>query len=156
MSFSAVSDAYSAIKRLRAVFEAETLEETRIIDETLDVAIEVKAATFTWDAPPTEAPGGKKGKKSKKILASTPTEDLKSAEPFKIRDISLSIPRGQLVAIVGQVGTGKSSLLQGIIGEMRRTGGSVKFGGSVGYCPQSAWIQVRLLTFNYLFQADIV
>jgi ABC-type transporter Mla maintaining outer membrane lipid asymmetry ATPase subunit MlaF len=58
---------------------------------------------------------------------------------------NLSIPRGQLVAIVGPVGTGKTSLLQGIIGEMRRTSGTVKFGGSVSYCPQSAWIQVCLI-----------
>jgi hypothetical protein len=33
-------------------------------------------------------------------------------------------------------------LLQGIIGEMRKTSGTVKFGGSVGYCGQSAWVQV--------------
>ena len=42
----------------------------------------------------------------------------------------------------GSVGSGKTSLLQGLIGEMRKTSGSITFGGSVGYCPQSAWIQV--------------
>ena len=61
---------------------------------------------------------------------------------FTLKDIDMSIPRGQLVAIVGAVGSGKTSLLQGIIGEMRRTSGSVKFGGSVAYSSQSAWIQV--------------
>ena len=62
-------------------------------------------------------------------------------EPFKVKNVSMSVPRGKLVAVVGRVGSGKSSLLQGLIGEMRRTEGTVKFGGSVGYCPQSAWIQ---------------
>jgi len=29
-----------------------------------------------------------------------------------------------------------------MIGEMRRIEGKVTFGGSVGYCPQTTWIQV--------------
>ena len=61
-----------------------------------------------------------------------------------VHDVNMSIPRGQLVAIVGAVGSGKSSLLQGLIGEMRKTEGKVIFGGSVAYCSQSAWIQVCL------------
>ena len=36
----------------------------------------------------------------------------------------------------------ESSLLQGIIGEMRRSSGTVTFSGRVAYCPQGAWIQV--------------
>ncbi|KAF5366995.1 hypothetical protein D9758_003982 [Tetrapyrgos nigripes] len=148
---ASLSDAYSATQRLYAVFEAETLDVTRIIDDTLDVAIEVKAAAFTWDAPPPEPTTGKKGKKSKKTAKPTSSDEFKSVEPFRMRDISLTIPRGQLVAIVGQVGAGKSSLLQGIIGEMRRTSGTVKFGGSVGYCPQSAWIQNATIRQNICF-----
>ena len=61
---------------------------------------------------------------------------------FKVQNVDLYVPRGQLVAVVGAIGSGKTSLLQGMIGEMRRTEGSVRFGGSVAYCPQSAWIQV--------------
>lgn len=55
------------------------------------------------------------------------------------------IPKGRLVAIVGPVGSGKTSLLQGMVGEMPRTTGTVTFGGSVSYAAQTAWIQVRLL-----------
>ncbi len=62
---------------------------------------------------------------------------------FKIKEVTMNVPRGKLVAIAGSVGSGKTSLLQGLIGEMRKTQGSIVFGGSVGYCPQSAWIQVR-------------
>lgn len=60
---------------------------------------------------------------------------------FKVKDVSLSIPRGSLTAIVGAIGSGKSSLLQGMMGEMRRTHGSVTFGGSTALCAQSPWIQ---------------
>lgn len=37
--------------------------------------------------------------------------------------------------------SGKSSLLQALIGEMKRTRGQVTFGGSIAYCSQQAWIQ---------------
>jgi len=74
---------------------------------------------------------------------STSQEPEKTEKVFKIKNTDLTVPKGQIVAIVGPVGSGKSSLLQGLIGEMRRETGSVKFGGSVSYCPQNAWIQVR-------------
>lgn len=87
-----------------------------------------------------------KGKKqtAKKSPQPLPTnEKTKDANNvFQVKDVNLTIPRGSLTAIVGPVGSGKSSLLQGLIGEMRRIEGSVSFGGSVAYCPQSAWIQV--------------
>ena len=60
-------------------------------------------------------------------------------------DIDMEIPQGQLVAIVGPVEMGKTSLLQGLIGEMQRISGRVELGGSVGYCAQNAWIQVGSL-----------
>ena len=61
--------------------------------------------------------------------------------PFSMRHLNFDVPRGSLVAIVGSFGSGKSSLLQGLLGEMTRTHGKVTFGGTVGYCPQSAWVQ---------------
>ena len=45
----------------------------------------------------------------------------------------------------GVIGAGKTSLLQAMIGEMRRVAGNVEFGGSVAYCAQTAWIQVRFI-----------
>jgi len=100
-------------------------------------------AEFTWDTPPLETEDAKSSKRRGKKVPAVP-ETIKPAEdvPFRVKETNLSIPRGQLIAIVGPVGTGKTSLLQGIIGEMRRTAGTVKFGGTVSYCPQSAWIQV--------------
>lgn len=171
MSFSSIADALNASHRLYDVFVAETFQETQHRDDKLGVAVEVHDASFTWDGPPPEVEDGKKrkGKKSKPLekaakaaAAALALEQAKVEEEkvFKMSNLNFSIPRGQLVAIVGavrlpslvnthkrsdlhsQVGSGKTSLLQGIIGEMRRTTGYTKFGGSVGYCPQSAWIQV--------------
>lgn len=73
--------------------------------------------------------------------------------PFSMRRISFEVPRGSLVAIVGTFGSGKSSLLQGLLGEMTRTRGKVTFGGTVGYCPQSAWVQNATLVSLILSQS---
>ena len=161
------------------MFEAEDLGDQQVKEDGLENAIELDDASFSWDAPP-EPEGGKgkakgkvkgkeaKGKKSKKrpeggtgatispsnpgsSRVSTSQKPENSEKLFKIRKTSVKIAKGEVVAIVGPVGSGKSSLLQGIIGEMRKESGSVKFGGSVSYCPQSAWIQVRLSNFSSLF-----
>ena len=39
----------------------------------------------------------------------------------------------------------------GRLGEMRKTAGSVKLGGKVGYCPQTAWIQNASVRENVTF-----
>ncbi|KAF9523137.1 ABC transporter [Crepidotus variabilis] len=164
VSLSAIADAQNAVERLRGVFEAELLEDTIIIDEQLDNAIEVQGASFTWDAPPPEAEtkaskkksGPRPAKPTKEALAAKKAEADQKAKGeadnvFEVRDINLVIPRGQLVAIVGAVGSGKSSLLQGLIGEMRKKEGKIAFGGSVAYCPQSAWIQNATIRDNVCF-----
>lgn len=125
------------------MFEAEVLDETQAHDPNLEAAVDIEGAEFTWDSPPPEGPVSKSNKfsRSKK---SRPAEVSKANTdaPFRVKATDLIIPRDKLVAIVGPVGTGKTSLLQGMIGEMRQTAGTVRFGGSVSYCPQSAWIQV--------------
>ncbi|KAJ7827865.1 multidrug resistance-associated ABC transporter [Mycena olivaceomarginata] len=80
--------------------------------------------------------------------ATTPREEEK---PFELRDLKFSVPKGVFVAIVGKVGSGKSSILQGLIGEMRRTAGTVVFGGTMSYVPQTAWIRNATLRQNIIF-----
>ncbi|CAG8778327.1 23794_t:CDS:10, partial [Gigaspora margarita] len=86
---------------------------------------------------------------------STPIEYLENSPLLflksHLRKINILIPRGKLIAIVGPVGSGKSSLLSALIGEMKRIKGEVIFGGNVGYCPQTAWIQNATLRDNITF-----
>jgi ABC-type multidrug transport system fused ATPase/permease subunit len=64
---------------------------------------------------------------------STPTSNEKEKanskesndKPFALNNLRVQIPKGAFVAIVGPIGSGKSSLLQGLVGEMRRTRGKV-------------------------------
>jgi ATP-binding cassette, subfamily C (CFTR/MRP), member 1 len=66
-------------------------------------------------------------------------------------DLSFSISRGELIIIVGEIGSGKSSLLSALVNEMRRSAGSLTIGGRVAYCPQTAWVMNATLRQNILF-----
>lgn len=72
-------------------------------------------------------------------------------ETIVLRDIDLRIKEGSLVAIVGVVGCGKSSLLAAILGELDRISGRVNTKGSIAYVAQQAWIQNAPLRDNILF-----
>uniref|UniRef100_A0A672VBH8 ATP binding cassette subfamily C member 3 n=1 Tax=Strigops habroptila TaxID=2489341 RepID=A0A672VBH8_STRHB len=65
--------------------------------------------------------------------------------------INLLVPTGALVAVVGHVGCGKSSLMSALLGEMEKLEGEVAVKGSVAYVPQQAWIQNATLKDNILF-----
>lgn len=68
-----------------------------------------------------------------------------------LRNINLEVKRGQLVAVVGEVGSGKSSLLSALLGDIPKVSGRVTLNGSVAYCPQQAWIQNATLRNNITF-----
>ncbi|XP_054263384.1 multidrug resistance-associated protein 1 isoform X4 [Macrosteles quadrilineatus] len=68
-----------------------------------------------------------------------------------LRNITLRVKQNSLVAIVGTVGSGKSSLLSAILGEMDKITGRVNTKGSIAYVPQQAWIQNATLKDNILF-----
>nr|KAJ3420865.1 Canalicular multispecific organic anion transporter 2 [Polyrhizophydium stewartii] len=76
--------------------------------------------------------------------------------PFALHDITLDIPCGSLVAVVGSVGSGKSSLLSALIGGMRKTAGDSALFGSVAYCAQEPWILTGTIEENIVFGDDSV
>ncbi|KAG6010759.1 hypothetical protein E4U21_004147 [Claviceps maximensis] len=72
-------------------------------------------------------------------------------EPFQLHDISFEAKRNELIAVIGTVGSGKSSLLSALAGDMRKTRGDVVYGASRAFCPQYAWIQNTTLQNNITF-----
>ncbi|XP_029140029.1 canalicular multispecific organic anion transporter 1 [Protobothrops mucrosquamatus] len=72
-----------------------------------------------------------------------------------VKDITLEIARGSLVAIVGSVGSGKSSLISAMLGEMENIKGHINIQGSMAYVPQQAWIQNATLKDNILFGSPL-
>ena len=94
------------------------------LDETIskDIAVSVREGTFSW--PP-----------ERDVILSA---------------ISFELQRGKLLQIVGDVGSGKSSLLSALMGEMKKHAGSVHLSGSLAYTAQEPWIQNRTLQDNVL------
>ncbi|KAF5915974.1 hypothetical protein HPG69_003047 [Diceros bicornis minor] len=71
--------------------------------------------------------------------------------PPILHSLNIQVPKGALVAVVGPVGCGKSSLVSALLGEMEKLEGKVHVKGSVAYVPQQAWIQNCTLQENVLF-----
>ncbi|KAF9500249.1 multidrug resistance-associated ABC transporter [Pleurotus eryngii] len=165
--FSFLSDALVALSRISSFLLAEELPEPYQINYNNKRAITVDA-DFAWETAAKledkfnvhskKHKHRKEAKDEKSILPTKAAEAEGSVEsheakeqPFVLKNLSLEIDKGSFVAIVGRVGSGKSSLLQALIGEMRKTRGEVNFGGSVSYVPQRAWIQNATLRENILF-----
>uniref|UniRef100_A0A8C7QKM1 Uncharacterized protein n=1 Tax=Oncorhynchus mykiss TaxID=8022 RepID=A0A8C7QKM1_ONCMY len=72
-------------------------------------------------------------------------------DPPALHNINLMVPQGSLLAVVGHVGCGKSSLVSALLGEMEKLEGQISIRGSVAYVPQQAWIQNATLRDNILF-----
>uniref|UniRef100_A0AAQ5XAX9 ATP-binding cassette sub-family C member 5 n=1 Tax=Amphiprion ocellaris TaxID=80972 RepID=A0AAQ5XAX9_AMPOC len=65
--------------------------------------------------------------------------------------INLSIQQGKLLGVCGSVGSGKTSLISAILGQMTLLEGSVAVRGRLAYVAQQAWILNATLRDNILF-----
>uniref|UniRef100_A0A383VW30 Uncharacterized protein n=1 Tax=Tetradesmus obliquus TaxID=3088 RepID=A0A383VW30_TETOB len=70
---------------------------------------------------------------------------------FRLNVPEFSAAPGELVAVVGRVGAGKSSLFQAILGNMDPVQGTAESGGRVSFVPQNPWCQNLTLRDNILF-----
>ncbi|XP_029433020.1 multidrug resistance-associated protein 1-like isoform X1 [Rhinatrema bivittatum] len=130
MVISSIVQASVSLKRLRVFLSHEELDPDSIVRGSIkgsDGSIIVKNATFSWSR----------------------------SDPPSVKDIDLRIPEGSLIAVVGQVGCGKSSLLSALLGEMEKREGSVCVKGSVAFVPQQAWIQNASLKENIIFGGEV-
>lgn len=124
---SMIAQTKVSIDRISGFLLEEELQE----DATINVppaftsnAIEIKDGEFCWDPS-----------------ASIPT----------LTSIQLKVKRGMRVAVCGVVGSGKSSFLSCILGEIPKISGEVRISGSAAYVSQSAWIQSGNIEENILF-----
>jgi ABC-type multidrug transport system fused ATPase/permease subunit len=95
---------------------------------TSDTAIEIADGNFSWDL-------------------SSPSATLK--------DVNVRVLHGMRVAVCGTVGSGKSSLLSCVLGELHKISGTLKLCGTKAYVAQSAWIQSGKIEENILFGKEM-
>ncbi|NXN86769.1 MRP1 protein, partial [Bombycilla garrulus] len=130
MVISNIVEASVSLKRLRVFLSHEELDPDSIVRGPLKEAegcIVLKNATFSWA----------------------------KTDPPLLNSINFTVPEGSLVAVVGQVGCGKSSLLSALLGELDKKEGYVVVKGSVAYVPQQAWVQNATLEDNIIFGREM-
>jgi len=132
----------------------DTIESIKTLPEDPSVPlIEIKNGVFAWETEGPEVETEKerlaREKVENKKQKQLEKEAVKAGKPIPekpvpveknygptLTDINLTISRGDLTAIVGRVGQGKTSLLNAIIGDMYKREGSVKTYGSKAYVAQ--------------------
>nr|XP_019958522.1 PREDICTED: multidrug resistance-associated protein 1-like isoform X1 [Paralichthys olivaceus] len=123
---SSMVQASVSLKRLRVFLSHEELQEDNVDHKAVagsPDSITIVDGVFSWSK--TESP--------------------------TLKRMNLCIPEGSLVAVVGHVGSGKSSLLSALLGEMDKREGTVAVKGLVAYVPQQSWIQNSTLRDNIVF-----
>jgi ATP-binding cassette subfamily C (CFTR/MRP) protein 1 len=175
MVIGQIADALSSVNRIEEFLLAEDQPEEIIWDVQSKDAISLENATFTWErtTPDDTKPplthrelkwvrmAAEKAKKEAKKAAKRgdplpppppKPEVMEEKEPFKIEDIDLHIGHNEFIGVIGPVGSGKSSLLAAIAGEMRQLSGSINLGAaSRSFCPQHSWIQNATVQDNIIF-----
>ena len=72
-----------------------------------------------------------------------------------ITGLDFTVKQGELVALIGAVGSGKSNIISAILGEMPRVAGVCSVHGKVAYSAQTPWIQNMTVRENILFGCRI-
>ncbi|KAJ3390126.1 hypothetical protein HDU84_007951 [Entophlyctis sp. JEL0112] len=129
----------ASYKRLQEYFWVEEISPEQIPEfkpraQSRDAfALNFESADFSWRSSQSLE------SKSAAVPPNT-TDSSDKLDGFKLKDINLKISAGSLVAVVGKTGSGKSSLLAAIAGEMEKTNGNAIISGSIAYCTQDPWI----------------
>ncbi|KAG9145749.1 hypothetical protein Leryth_011182 [Lithospermum erythrorhizon] len=126
-SMISLSQAMISLERLDKYMMSKELVEDCVEREEgceCKIAVEVKYGSFNWDDDSTEV---------------------------AVKNLNFEIKKGELAAVVGTVGSGKSSLLASILGEMYKLSGKVRVCGSTAYVAQTSWIQNGTIQENILF-----
>ena len=137
-------DAYVSLDEIQNDYYAEAAHE--------DVAMAITDASFSWGLEEPEADteaiaeGKGKGKKSDKVEAADLEAGADGIEKSSrnvtarvLNNVNVTVTRGELVAVVGRVGSGKTALAAAFLGELKKHGGAVNVNGSVALMAQSPW-----------------
>eukprot|EP00794_Sanderia_malayensis_P019839 gene19839-21781_t len=151
-------EAWVSVKRINRFLTLHevNLEDyySRMLEDSDNLVLEIEDGNFQWKGwqdSSTNQDGEKTGdeSQSKKNNCDYDVVD----EPFCLQDINLGIRKGELVGVIGKVGSGKSSLIAAVTAEMERKSGQVSVAENLdgfGFTSQDAWIQHATIRDNIL------
>ncbi|XP_054655590.1 ATP-binding cassette sub-family C member 4-like isoform X3 [Dunckerocampus dactyliophorus] len=120
-----VSETIVSIRRIKNFLLLDEMKKRTLrVEEKKANCIEMKSLTCYWD----------------KVL-----------DAPSLQDITLTVKSHQLLAIIGPVGAGKSSLLSAILGELPHESGMMMVRGQVNYASQQPWVFPGTIRSNILF-----
>uniref|UniRef100_A0A8C7XPK9 ATP-binding cassette sub-family C member 5 n=1 Tax=Oryzias sinensis TaxID=183150 RepID=A0A8C7XPK9_9TELE len=170
LAVRALSEGAIAVKRFQRLYLLDDRETVLVKMDDLNNAVEFLDATLDWEKAKLNVPPKKQGGMKKKLNRFMSSEDSKGCRanpniqslltnmeqesPQKLQSFSWMtcvLPQGSLVGICGGVGSGKSSLLSALLGQMTLLGGKVASSGDFAYAAQQAWILNDTLRNNILF-----
>ena len=140
------SDSAAALRRIQKYLLTEEIEDYPLHSE-LEPAAEICRATFAWDLSEHEDP---MEKQEDTDVITLPSGEIARSK-FQLKQIDLTLRRGELLAVIGSVGSGKSSLISALAGDMTKVDGDVAWGASYATCPQQPWIYDATVRENITF-----
>ncbi|XP_041838321.1 ATP-binding cassette sub-family C member 10 isoform X2 [Melanotaenia boesemani] len=114
---------------------------TQVSAEDSEASVLLSRGTFSWHGPD----------------KNTDTGESETKGSLQLHSLNLQVTKGSLVAVVGKVGCGKSSLLAALTGELSRLGGVIYVANreaGFGFASQEPWIQHASVRDNILFGKD--
>lgn len=148
LCIQACRDSGASMSRIQKFLSTPEIKDNEV-DPELEAAVEVHRGNFVWhNSTGSDTPVEVQEQGS--IAVSLPTEKL--AKPaFHLQGIDLKIERGELLAVIGSIGSGKTSFLSALAGNMSRTSGTVQWGALHALCPEQPWMLNGTVRDNILF-----
>ncbi|KAK4704436.1 hypothetical protein P7C70_g1781, partial [Phenoliferia sp. Uapishka_3] len=154
--FSSLVEAYVSIDRLTNFLVGKELQEGAVNFEVPtrelkdgDELVSVTHGEFTWDS--TSAADSTLVDINLSVKVRPHSIYFRTRRLSGTDAVGLAEQKGELLAVVGRVGSGKSSLLSAILGEMTKVDGTVTVRGSVAFCNQQPWIMGGTVKTNITF-----
>ncbi|KAF9906098.1 hypothetical protein EC991_000965 [Linnemannia zychae] len=125
-------------------------------DSVKEQSVVIRHGTFSWTKEPSAVDNSgssdeEDADETQSLLRHSQDNEVSQIQRPTLQQIDLTVKSGSLVAIVGRVGQGKSSLLSALIGEMYKFQGYVQTVGRIAYVSQQSWILNATLRDNILF-----
>lgn len=134
----------ATVDRLASVFEMEEFEQKRKIDVAKeDAHVKIEGADFTW--------GFKVKQEGEAAKAAGAAPALEPEMAPVVEGINLDMKPGDFVVVIGQIGSGKTSLLFSVMQETILQKGTVSVAGSIAYVEQEPFIYSSTVKENILF-----
>ena len=118
----------SSMRRITLTLKMKEKNTAQLTSST-EFSVQAKACTFAWKAEYNE-----------KYAENNDLTRRYTDSGFMLSDISIQLKRGELLMVVGAVGSGKTALFLGLLQEIQMKYGKLMINGEISYASEEPWI----------------